>query len=150
MKRTPLTRKTPMKPGDSTMRRSPLRKKSKSPRAKQKVRIQALVRQRAIERDGGCILRHYPEAGRCSQVLQGEHLKSRTHSRSYGDMRNIVCLCSTHHIFFKKQQPALYWDLIQRHVGPARWAWLQAELRDKSPHKVDWDAVEESLRKLAS
>lgn len=47
------------------MKRTPLRQNSKSPVAQIKVRIQALIREIAILRDGGCALRFYPEAGLC-------------------------------------------------------------------------------------
>jgi hypothetical protein len=40
-----------------------LRRKGQSETAKCKDRIQALLREIAIQRDGGCVLRHYPEEG---------------------------------------------------------------------------------------
>jgi hypothetical protein len=71
------------------MKRSPLRKKSNSPVAECKDRIQALLRAIAIIRDGGCVLRS-PAIQReygikdCSGwrkdddvVLQYDHLNSR-------------------------------------------------------------------------
>ena len=78
------------------MKRSPLRQHSKSEIAQAKVRIQALLREIAIKRDGGCILRLYPDAGQCGGfapksghlILQAEHLNTRERNISYGDMRN--------------------------------------------------------------
>ena len=42
---------------------TPPRKQGKSEMAQAKQGIQAILRQIVIARDGGCILRHYPEAG---------------------------------------------------------------------------------------
>src|SRR5713226_824439 len=47
------------------MKRTPLLQSSKSPVALCKARIQASLREITIKRDGGCVLRHYPEAGNC-------------------------------------------------------------------------------------
>lgn len=85
-------------------RKSPLKAKSNNFTAQYKDRIQALLREIVIGHDGGCILRHYPEAGACGGyrkegelILQAEHLNTRERNISYGDMRNIVCLCRHHH-----------------------------------------------------
>lgn len=136
-------------------RSSGLRKKAKNPVSKTKGRIQALLRLRAIERDGGCVLRDYPITGECGPykadgdlILQAEHLVGRANSISYGDLDNIVCLCMKHHFYFKKQHGALYWSLIEEIIGPERWEKVQAWERDKSPHRMyasDWLRIEESL-----
>lgn len=114
--------------------------------------IQALVREIAILRDGGCVLRHYPEAGRCGWlrkdgqlILQAEHLITRGNSSTYGDMRNIVCLCAYHHTFFKPRYSKLYWDLIQKHLGEKRWKWFELAESDKKAYKVDWKLVKIAL-----
>lgn len=139
-------------------RKKPLRKKGKSNSAKAKVRIQAKIRLYVIQRDGGCVLRHYPEAGRCGSfdsngdlILQGEHLNGRANSVSYGEVDNIVCLCGYHHIFFKKQQTALYWVLIRKHLGKERWEKVEQWILDKSSHRMytaDWLRIEEELNSL--
>jgi len=144
-KRKPIAKKTQLK------------RKGRTSSAKAKERIQTLIRKRAIERDGGCVLRHYPEAGRCGPikesgepVLQAEHLNNRAHSISYADMDNIVCLCSSHHLFFKKREPFLYWLLIRTHIGEKRWAKVEEWTKDRSPHRMfaaDWLRLEESLTK---
>jgi hypothetical protein len=101
------------------------------------------------------VLRHYPEAGACGGyrndgelVLQGEHLNSRTNAVTYGDMRNIVCLCRHHHIDWKPQHSRLYWKLIHQHIGPERSAWLDRVQEDKRPYRFytsDWQAIEVAL-----
>lgn len=137
------------------LKRSKLAKRSKSPSSKAKERIQALLRLRAIERDGGCVLRNYPEAGKCGGytkngdlILQAEHLNGRANSVSYADMDNIVCLCLNHHFFFKKRESALYWSLIEKIIGQTRWQKVQKWIRDKTPHYMntkDWLDAEERL-----
>ena len=156
LKRTPFKRKPPQ----------PKVKKQKSyklpnhPSSKDlKKDIQALVRQIAIIRDGGCVLRHFPEAGQCGWlrndgqlILQGEHLVTRSNSSSYGDMRNIVCLCAHHHGHFKPQYSRLYWSLIRKYIGEERWNWIERVEADKTPHKMDWKlvklALEQELREV--
>jgi hypothetical protein len=139
------------------MKRSPLRQNGKSETAKAKVRIQALLREIAIQRDGGCVLRHFEEAGQCGGygpksgllILQAEHLNTRERNVSFGDMRNIVCLCQRHHGYFKQQNGALYWDLIRRDIGPGRWAWLQRVIADRKIYPMsayDWLKVELALK----
>ena len=121
--------------------------------------IQALIRNIVIIRDGGCILRHYPEAGRCGGfrkdgqlILQAEHLITRSNSATYGDTRNIVCLCVYHHKFFKPQRSRIYWDLVEKHVGPKIWSWIKLMEADKKAYKVDWKltkfALENELREI--
>lgn len=140
------------------IRRSPLRKHGKSEVARCKVRIQALARQIAILRDGGCVLRHYPEAGACggygpksgALILQAEHLNTRARNISFGDMRNIVCLCQRHHGYFKEQNGRLYWELIEKIIGPTRWAWLkqvEADRRSYTYGAYEWGMIELALKK---
>ncbi len=141
------------KPRSKPMKRSVLKARSTSDSSLAKERIQALVRENAIERDGGCILRNYPETGACGGrrgdgelILQAEHLVTRANSATYGDMRNIVCICWRHHGYFKPQHSKLYWEVIERHLGPAHWAWLKAVEADRTPHKVDWKLTEIALK----
>jgi hypothetical protein len=116
----------------------------KSTASASKRRIQALLRQIVIIRDGGCILRVV--LGKCSDVLQAEHLRNRQHSKTYGDLRNIVCLCQYHHIFWKKQNERLYWELIEQHLGKERWDWLKEQEKDHTPYKANWIGIEEGLK----
>ncbi len=137
-------------------RKSPLKQKSENPTAECKERIQALLRAIAIIRDGGCVLRFYSQAGACggyrndgTLILQAEHLNTRERNISYGDMRNIVCLCQRHHGYFKPQHGALYWSLIRRHIGEQRWAWLERIIADNRTYHMglhEWVLVEIALR----
>lgn len=132
------------------MRKSPIRKIGKSDVSKTKRKIQALLRESAILRDGGCVLRTYPQAGECSEILQAEHLVTRARSVSFGDMRNIICLCQKHHIFWKPQNSRLYWEIVQEVVGPKRWEWIKIVEADRKPYHMtlfDWEMVATALRK---
>lgn len=122
------------------MKRSPLRRIGRNPTAVLKEKIQAKLREIVIKRDGGCVLREYPETGKCSDVLQAEHLISRSNTLSFADTRNIVCLCSKHHIFWKPQHSKLYWELIEGIIGVKRWEWIkevEKEVFAHRSHKVD-------------
>lgn len=132
-----LKRKTPMKRGTVALKRSKLRLQGHSTSAQLKREIQATLRAAVILRDGGCVLRMYPEAGPCSGPLQGEHLNSRTHMHTFADLRNLVCLCQRHHIFWKPQNSRHYWELIEEVIGVERWRFLKLAEADHSPHKVD-------------
>lgn len=145
-------KKLPQQSSTATTR-SPLRNSSKSEVSLCKKRIQALLRKIAIKRDQGCVLRHYtdmlpPNFAGCDEVLQAEHLHTRGSSGSFGDMRNIVCLCRRHHIYFKPQHSQLYWEIIEIHIGPDRWNYYK---RIRDDHKAypmrlwDWTQLELSL-----
>lgn len=156
MKRSWLKRKTPLKAKNGfKVTRSALRKVGKDTVSEVKVRIQALLRKLAIQRDGGCVLRHYGDCGACGGykmdgelVLQAEHLVTRSNSISFGDMRNIVCLCRNHHSFFKPKYSRLYWEIIEKHIGEERWKWIKKVEADKKAHRFtlyDWQKIEMSL-----
>lgn len=129
-----------------------------APQAKKK--IQDKLRERAIERDGSCVVGKYPhflpyQWHACgphkkdgSIIVQAEHLVGRANSASYADMDNIVLLCLRHHFFFKQQHGALYWEIIRRHIGEERWAKVQDWEANKQPtHMVaaDWRSALENL-----
>lgn len=136
------------------IRGSTLKKEGKSEVALAKKRIQKLLRELAIRRDGGCVLRRYvhrlpPQYQRCDEILQAEHLNTRGSSGSFGDMRNIVCLCRRHHIHFKPQHSQLYWEIIEEHLGEERWAYFKRVRDDYKAHPMrlwDWTQVELSLK----
>ena len=133
-------------------RKTPLRQKSKSDLSQCKDRIQALLREIGLIRDGGCVLRYHPQAGECGGfrndgelILQAEHLNTRAANVSYGDMRNIVILCKRHHFYFKQQYSRIYWDLIKKIIGPERSAWLDKVENDRGGHHMilyDWLKIE--------
>ena len=129
--------------------------KSKSEVAKAKDRIQSLLRQIVILRDGGCVLRDYPSAGDCggyrndgNLILQAEHLVTRARSVSYADTRNVVCLCRHHHRHWKPQNSRLYWEIIEKVIGPKRWTWIKRVEADRKSYQFnlsDWIKEEIAL-----
>lgn len=128
-------KRTPLKQSTKPLKRTRLRLEGKSDAATLKRDIQAILRQIVIKRDGGCLLRGH---GKCTEILQGEHLITRANNATFADTRNIVCLCTYHHLFFKKQHPLLYWELIEQKIGAHRWAWVKLALHDRfKPAKVD-------------
>ena len=156
-------KRTPLKRGTSQLKRSPMKRGTKKLRSKStsdvsvcKEHIQALLRELAIKRDGGCILRHYGESGACGGyrndgelVLQAEHLVTRSNSISFGDLNNIVCLCKHHHIQWKPQHSRMYWQLVHTHIGEKRSNWLNKVEADKRTYRYtlyDWQKIEMNLR----
>lgn len=154
-RRTPLKTRTPLISNGKALRRSALRKVSKDDVPQCKGRIQGILREIVILRDGGCVLRHYPEAGACGGyrndgelILQGEHLNTRSRNISFAESKNIVCLCKHHHLHFKPQYSQLYWELIERHIGPKRWAWYKRVRDDQRTYHCtlwDWQKMEIGL-----
>lgn len=143
-----IERKKPLRRSQKPLKRTKLRKESKDTTAKTKKRIQALLRELVTKRDGGCVLRKYMTTGACSGPLQAEHLISRSNSISFGDERNIICLCQRHHIFWKPQHSRLYWELIEKIIGEKRWKWLKRVEADTKPHRMtlwDWQKIELEL-----
>ena len=63
------------------MRRMQLAQKSSSDTALIKDEIQDLLREGAIKRDGGCILRHYPETGECGGYRNDGEVSISRHLR---------------------------------------------------------------------
>lgn len=155
MKQSPLKRKTPLKRSNkplsrgTPMKRSRLRVRGVSDTSVIKEQIQAELRRIVIERDGGCFLRFYPEAGACGSrptkdghlILQAEHLHTRANSASYADVRLVVCICERHHIFWKPQHSALYNELAADFIGKERAALWERVREDRRPHPMstaDW------------
>lgn len=127
------------------MKRTRLKVKGHSSTTEIKDEIQAEARKHVIKRDGGCILRHYPQTGSCGGyrkdgqlILQAEHLHTRSNSASFADVRLIVCLCQRHHIYYKPQHADEYYTIVKKHIGKERTALLKRVQQDFRPHKMDW------------
>jgi hypothetical protein len=110
------------------MKRTPLAKASSSETAQVKQRIQALVREIVIARDGGCIFRDYGNFNACNGyakdghlILQADHLVTRANSATYADTRLIVCVCRGHH-FWKTYNKERYDEIVRSLIGPERCA----------------------------
>lgn len=144
-------KRTPFKRSQKPLRRTKLRLAGVSDTSTLKREIQALLRQIVIRRDGGCLLRG---KGSCTEILQAEHLITRANSRTYADTRNAVCLCTYHHLFFKKQYSQIYWEWIEEKIGEKRWNWYKLARDDRSYFKPDWKlahiALTEELKRTTA
>lgn len=114
------------------MKRTALRVQGISDTATIKREIQYLLREIAIARDGGCILRdiHYdgiPECGGYANngqiIYQGDHLISRSNSATFADSRLVVCVCRDHHAWKSLGSNARkkeYDELVRTLISPER------------------------------
>lgn len=150
------------KKGKSLLKRSPFKQKLCKPLRRTKLRlvghsstselkaeIQGLLREIVIQRDGGCILRHYSlkithQYQNCggfrkdgNLILQAEHLHTRSSAASFSDSRLVVCLCQRHHGYYKPQHADEYYRIVKEHIGIERSKLLTAVQNDHTPHKTD-------------
>lgn len=129
--------------------------------AETKRNIQNLVRQIVMKRDGGCVLRDYigfelPPCGGYAkdghQILQADHLISRSNAATYADSRLVVCVCKSHHGWksvgsnLRKKE----YDRIVRAVLPKDrvdlWDRCEADAwRPKRTGAYDWKMAELAL-----
>lgn len=137
------------------MKKSYLKRKGQSETALIKDEIQTKLRQYAIERDGGCVFRDYPETGACGGhrkdgelILQYDHLNSRSNAISYADERLGICVCKRHHLFYKRQYPAKYEELARKVIGKERCKLLDQVRADYRTYKMDWKLELLRLNKL--
>lgn len=147
------------------LRRTPLRRKSKSKTATIKDDIQALLREVVIKRDGGCVLRDRTDLKPCNGynkdgelVLQADHVIERSNSATYADSRLVVCVCKGHHGWkhFTDSNHARY-DQILREILPKErvelWDKCRADQwRPNHKDSLDWMlakvALQNELKKL--
>ena len=138
------------------MKRSLLRKISKSPIAEIKKEIQSLLRELAIIRDKECVMGNYPETGECGGrkkngelVLQFDHLISRQRSIGW-DVRLGITVCLRHHFYYKKQYPFEYERCVIDNIGPERAKLLYRIREDTKPYHMNlssWTLLEIALQK---
>lgn len=136
------------------MKRTRLNLVGHSTTADLKKDIQATLREIALLKyQKTCVLSPWPETGACGPhrsdgelVLQAEHLNSRSHTGTFGDMRNIILLCQRHHIYWKPQNSKRYWEIVREVIGEQRWAWLERVQADRTPQKVDLKLVLVALK----
>lgn len=131
------------------IKKSALAKIGKSNSSQTKVRIQTLLREIVILRDGGCILRKLRlcdgEIGRA--ILQADHLITRANSATYGDSRLVVCLCRNCHGGFKQFHKEEYDALVKSILPGWRVRLWNLKVSDMHrPQKMDWFLVELSLQ----
>lgn len=150
-----LTRKVGLKASKGFRpRKTKLRLSSDSPAKQTKERIQALLRQIVMIRDGGCIIsgkRHLnklfdiPECNGYRKdgelILQADHLITRGNAATYADSRLVVCVCQGHHGWksvgsnLRKQQ---YDQIVRSLLSPERVElWDKCEKDSWRPKRMD-------------
>src|SRR3990167_8904588 len=127
-----------------------------SPVSQAKKRIQALVRDIVIKRDGGCILRGRKDIAPCNGyradgelILQADHLITRGKNIGFAETRLIVCLCKGHHTAKTFKCKEEYEEIIAELIGPERKElWYKVKKDHKPYHMVlsDWWKVIVALK----
>lgn len=150
-------KRSPLKRGTSQMKRTPLRKRSKSETAKCKERIQSLLRDIVMIRDGGCILRSKRACGAIlgasGHVLQADHLITRANSATYADPRLVICVCRSCHYWKSvgSNRNKQEYDALVRTVLPQERVDLwdrceQDSWRADRKYAADWKLAEAALK----
>jgi hypothetical protein len=145
----PQKRSTFKKKAYKPLKRTKLSTVGHSPTSELKRKIQAILRQIVVLRDGGCIMRHYKneisleyqDCGGFSSlgklVLQAEHLHTRSSARAFSDTRLIICLCKRHHGNYKPEHTGEYYAIVRKHIGKQISDLLTEVQNDTKPYKVD-------------
>jgi len=129
------------------MKKTPIRKKGNSPISKAKDRIQKLLTAIVRIRDGGCIFRKY-NVGKCGGYTAADHIKSRIYSKTYGDLRNVICACSSHHIFWKRSHPTEYTEIVKKHIGIKTYNLIEKLSKIETQYTLkEWLKIEDKLKK---
>lgn len=113
--------------------------------SKCKERIQSLLKLLVRARDRDCIFRGMYRA--CSGPLSADHIVSRTHSKTYGMSKNVVCVCIGHHFFWKPSNPTLYTNRIDEFIGKETRLELEKIARPVCQYSLkDWQKIEQDLK----
>lgn len=142
------------------MKKTPLKRKSKSETSKLKDEIQSLLRKIVIKRDKKCILygkRCYHQYGVDDVVWQAEHLIERSNSATYADPRLVVLVCKNCHGWkhFKKSNHDQYDEWVRQSISKDRVKLWDRCIKEKyRVSKIDWKlekiALEQQLKKLST
>lgn len=134
------------------LRQTKLRKIGQSSTAKLKREIQALLRLLVIARDKRCIMSPHILHDQ-NQILQADHLITRSNNATYADSRLVVCICKDCHDWKSgsKEAKEEYDKIVKRLISSERsqlWEKMEAE-----QHKVcikgdyEWKQEIEKLKK---
>lgn len=115
-----------------------------------KARIQALLREILIKEHGDCEAKGEDQA--CAGPLQADHIESRIFANTYGDIKNTILLCNSHHFYWKKRHPLRWADLVERRRGKGHLETLRNQARKsiKTWYLRDWQKTEEKLKEILS
>lgn len=165
-------KKSWIKRGTSQMKRTKLKARGTSETSVIKEKIQAILREIVIIRDGGCIFRDcllspifyglpqcngYRKDGEL--ILQADHLITRSNSATYADTRLVVCVCKGHHGWKSvgsNLHKAQYDEVVKMLLSKERVElWEKCERESWRPTRTgvyDWKlalvALEQELNKL--
>lgn len=138
------------------MKKTRLKARSTSDTSVLKEKIQALVREIVIKRDGGCVLRTIRHCGGeiGLAVLQADHLVTRANSATFADTRLIVCLCKSCHGGWKQWNKEEYDNLMRSVISDERVKLWDKCMQDRfNSHRIsayDWKmeivALEQELQ----
>jgi len=143
------------------IKRTPLRRKSLSEIARCKSRIQDTLRQLAIHRDEGCVLRNIATQEGLKQcsgfrkdgklILQYDHLISRTRNISYAELDLGVILCKGHHGWksFTDDNSKRYDEVIKKVLSQDRlkkWERFKNDRKSYSYGEYEWRVIEIILK----
>ena len=140
------------------MKKTRLRKQSKSPVAKLKREIQAVLREIVMLRDKKCILHGIKcqrKVGDEGVVWQAEHLIERSNSATFADTRLVVLVCKNCHGWkhFKDSNKEQYDQWVRTKLSKERVKhWDKCKQDSWRASKVDWKlelvALKQELSKL--
>lgn len=150
--RKPL-RRTSLKRGASpSLKKTKLRKKGKSEVSTTKDKIQDVLRDIVILRDGGCIARDQEWHENCGGytkdgklVLQADHLIEKSNSETYAMIPLVICVCKGLHGWkhFKKSNHDLYNQRMKELLPESTiklWEKMEADSwRPKKVGAYDWN-----------
>lgn len=145
------------------MRRTRIKVVGDNDTATLKQEIQALVRLICCYRDGGCVLRNLRKCGGEAEVtnyqgntvivghniIQADHLITRSNSATFADTRLIVCLCKNCHAW-KKYNDKAYEKLVRTQLSNERknlWDKAEEYRQAHKTYKPDWRAEILNLKK---
>ncbi len=110
-----------------------------------KGRIQKLLHDIVVIRDKDCVFRGMYR--QCSGPLSADHIVSRTHSRTYGMSKNVIGVCSGHHIWWKPTNPTLYTNRIDQIITQKARIELENLARPICQYSLkDWQKIEQGLK----
>ena len=134
------------------MKRSPIRRQSKSPVSVIKRRIQKLLTQICRKRDGRCIFEGKTDWNCGGKYTAADHIISRRYSVTYADPRNTVLICPAHHLLWKPANPTLYADIVKERIGKELYDELHRLRKESTQHpktytRTQWLEHEEELKR---
>jgi hypothetical protein len=91
---------------------------------KKEIKAKDLIwKERIKKRDKECIVND-----KCRGPLAADHIFSRKYHATRWLATNGVLLCQRHHIFWKRQEPVLWYWAVEKKVGKKRLKYLRKKI----------------------